>query len=155
MPSSALQYWVKTLVPWKIEFILSSETSDDSWFSPEMETSSNFFIKVVISDDSGVEFVGITSWIILGELGGDCTTPDLKVEYFGGDLEVVWDLEGEWLLDWPFVFGLELHSIHSIHALLLLAKSLEAFKIATSTQGEDNLVQTLRKLLFHLGSGSD
>lgn len=40
-------------------------------------------------------------------MGGDCTTPDIKVEDFGGDLEVVGDLEGEWLLEWPFVFGLD------------------------------------------------
>lgn len=54
MPSFALWEQVKTPIPWKIEVILPSESSDDSGFSAEMETSYNFFIKVVIYFDSGV-----------------------------------------------------------------------------------------------------
>lgn len=54
VPIFALWDWVKTPIPWKIEVILPLESSNDLGFYVEMETSSNLFIKVVISRDSGV-----------------------------------------------------------------------------------------------------
>jgi len=68
---------------------------DDSGSYAKMETYSNFLIKVVISSDYGVYSAGITSGSILGDLGSDCTTSNLKVGDSRGDLEVVGDLEGK------------------------------------------------------------
>lgn len=54
MPSFSLWDRVKTPIFLKIEFILPSESLYDSGFSSEMETFSNFFMKAIISSDSGV-----------------------------------------------------------------------------------------------------